>query len=477
MTASTSAGGRVTRPFGMRDRIGYMFGDFGNDFTFILQSTFFMLFYTNVVGINPAHVGTLLLVARIVDGFTDVGMGIIIDRLPVKGHGDKFRRWIKWIAIPVAVASALMYMSFVADFNSYGAKLAWMCATYFLWGSLCYTAINIPYGSMASVMTADPDQRAQLSAWRSTGATMANLVITSTLPLFVYTTNAAGVNVLNGKAMTISAIVCSVLAVLCYSMLYINVQERVEATKAAEPVGIGKMLGSVVSNKALLGLIVAALLLLLSMMFLGGMLSYLFLAYYNNGRLQSPANLLALLPSLSLIVIAPWLGKKFGKTEVGIVTMIITGAILVAAYFLKLNSIQWMIAYGFAMFGINIFNFLIWAFITDIIDFQEVKTGQRDDATIYAVYSWARKLGQAGAGFLIGASLGWVGYDSALAASGGQQSKETLDAIYALVNLVPGIGAFLVAAALFFLYPLKRKVVLANTAILNERRAAEATQA
>src|SRR5699024_10054945 len=105
---------RDVTPFGSRDNLGYMFGDFGNDFTFILQSTFFMIFYTNVVGINPGHVGILLLVARVFDAFTDVVMGIIVDRLPNSRAGYKFKRWVKWIAIPVAIASALMYMSFVA---------------------------------------------------------------------------------------------------------------------------------------------------------------------------------------------------------------------------------------------------------------------------------------------------------------------------------------------------------------------------
>ena len=95
------------RPFGMRDKIGYLFGDFGNDVTFILQMMFFMLFYTNVVGIQPGHVGLLFLVARLVDGFTDVGMGILVDRLPVKPGGDKFKRWIKYIAIPVAGAGGI----------------------------------------------------------------------------------------------------------------------------------------------------------------------------------------------------------------------------------------------------------------------------------------------------------------------------------------------------------------------------------
>lgn len=466
---------RDVRPFGIRDKIGYMFGDFGNDFTFILQSTFFMLFYTNVVGISPAHVGTLLLVARIVDGFTDVGMGIIIDRLPNKQVGYRFKRWVKWIAIPVAVASSLMYMAFVADFDSYGAKLAWMVATYFLWGSITYTAINIPYGSMASVVSSNPDDRAHLSAWRSTGATLANLAISTVLPLIVYVTNEAGVSILSGERMMWSAIVCSVLAVLCYSMLYIFTTERIVPVEGVEEerVGVGAMLASVISNRALLALIVAALMLLLSMMFLGGMVGYLFLAVFNDGRLQSPASLLGMAPALVLIFLAPALARKFGKAEVGIVAMLLTGSLFLLAYVLKTeNPWVWISIYAVGMFCINVFNFLIWAFITDVIDFQEVRTGHRDDATVYAVYSWARKLGQALAGFLVGASLGWVGFDSAVASAGGTQSQEAIDGIYMMANIIPGVGGILVALALIFLYPLKKKKVEENVAILAARRAA-----
>ena len=467
---------RSVRPFGMRDRVGYMFGDFGNDFTFILQSSFFMIFYTNVVGIQPAHVGALLLGARVVDGFTDIGMGILVDRLPNRKVGYKFKRWITWIAIPVAVASALMYMSFVADFDSYGAKMAWMIATYFLWGSLCYTAINIPYGSMASVISNDPDQRSQLSVWRSTGGTLASLSITTVLPLVVYVTNEAGVSILSGPRMTISAIVCSVLAVICYAILYFNVEERIveDPNVKKETVGLGKMLSSVFSNRALLGLIAAALLLLLSMMFLMGMLGYVFLTWFGEGRLQSPASLAGMLPALTLIVLAPWLAKRFGKAETAIVAMFIGGAVLLTAYVLNIeNPWLWIGFYAIAMFAINVFNYLVWAFITDVIDYQEVRTGTRDDATVYAVYSWARKLGQAAAGGLIGAALGWIGFNSEIASAGGTQSQEAIDGIYMLVNVLPGIGCILVALALLFLYPLKKGLVKKNVAILAARRGEE----
>ncbi|MFC5370437.1 MFS transporter [Arcanobacterium bovis] len=481
MATTPALNGRTIRPFGFRDKIGYMFGDFGNDFTFILQAMFFMVFYTTVVGINPAHVGTLLLVARIVDGFTDVGMGILVDRLPVKDGGYKFKRWIKYIAIPVAVASALMYMSFVGDFSSYTLKLVWMCATYFLWGSIFYTAINIPYGSMASVVSANPDDRAQLSVYRTTGATLAQLVIMTVLPLVAFTKNAKGVAVMDGSSMTVSAAICSVLAVVCYALCYFNVEERVPSTvksKSEGGNGIGKMLSAIFTNRALLGLIVAALLLLVANLFLGGMLSFLFMSYFGNGKIQSAATLVGLLPALSLIFIAPWASKKWGKTEVGAVSMLIAGIVLVSANFLHIKSVTvWIIFYGVAMFFISVFNYLVWAFITDVIDYQEVRTGQRDDATVYAVYSWARKLGQALAGGLTGWALGWIGYNAEAAKSGVAQAQDVVDGVYTAANLIPGIGCILVGLALIFLYPLKKKQIDANVATLNERRAAAAGNA
>ncbi|MST49427.1 MFS transporter [Mobiluncus porci] len=482
-TTPSPAPAPVKRPFGLRDKIGYMFGDFGNDFTFLLQSMFFMLFYTNVVGINPAHVGTLLLAARIVDGFTDVGMGIIVDKLPVKSGKDKFRRWIKYIMIPVAVASSLMYMSFVADFGSYTAKLVWMCATYFLWGSICYTAINIPYGSMASVISASPDDRSQLSVFRSTGGALAQMFIMAVMPMIVYSKNEAGQAILDGSKMTLGAVFCSVAAVICYLVCYFNVQERVHEgdnpadKKQEEKHSIGEMLKAVLTNRALGGLIAAALLLLLSSLFLLGMVGYIFLSYFNDGKLQTAGALAGLVPPLILIVLAPIMAKKWGKAEVATVAMLSAGAVFIIAWVLHIKiAWLWIVFYAVGSFCIAIFNYLVWAFITDVIDYQEVVSGYRDDATVYSVYSWARKLGQALAGGLTGWTLDWIGYDSDAAKAGAAQLPEVLDKLYMLANLLPGVGFVLVGLALWFLYPLKKKIVQVNVVELESRRAQVAAQ-
>lgn len=109
-----------------------------------------------------------------------------------------------------------------------------------------------------------------------------------------------------------------------------------------------------------------------------------------------------------------------------------------------------------------------------MIDFQEVRTGQRDDGTVYAIYSWARKLGQAGAGLLTGVVLTAIGFDSAKATAGESQTPEVVDGIFMIANVLPGIACILVGLALLFLYPLKKKVVLENVEILRERRASRA---
>lgn len=174
------------RPFGFKDKIGYMFGDFGNDFTFILSSSFMLKFYTDVMGIHAAVVGVLMMAARFVDAFTDVAMGQIVDRSKPTKDG-KFKPWLRRMCGPVAISSFLVFQSGFANMP-YLFKVVWMIVTYILWGSIFYTSINIPYGSMASAISADAKDRASLSTWRSIGSTLAGLVIGVGTPLFAYET-------------------------------------------------------------------------------------------------------------------------------------------------------------------------------------------------------------------------------------------------------------------------------------------------
>ena len=175
---------KAVKPFGAKDKFGYMFGDLANDFTFILSSSFLLKFYTDVMGVSGAVVGAVMMLARIVDAFTDVGMGRICDRAKTTKNG-KFKPWLLRMCGPVALMSFLMYQSSLANM-SMTFKIAYLVVTYILWGSVFYTSVNIPYGSMASAISAEPGDRQSLSTFRTMGGTIAGAFITAGLPMFVY---------------------------------------------------------------------------------------------------------------------------------------------------------------------------------------------------------------------------------------------------------------------------------------------------
>lgn len=454
------------RPFGLRDKIGYMLGDFGNDFTFIFASSYLMVFYTKVLGLSGASVGGLFLAARVVDAFTDVTMGRIVDRIKPVSDG-RFRPWIRRMCVPVAIASSFMYLYFVRDWP-YALKMTYVVVTYLLWGSFCYTAINIPYGSMASAISANPTERASLSTYRSVGASLATSVIGVLVPLVVYTTDEQGNQVVNPMRFTETAVLLGVLAIVCYLLCYTLCVERVHfGKKEQKSQGIGEVLTGLVKNRPLLSLLCAALVLLLANLLGQTMNNYLFLDYFRNTTAMVALNLVNVAGALLVAPFVSGIVRVFGKKEAGAFGMLVAGIIYVFLFFLQIKSIPLFLLLLFiSTLGVGLFNMVTWAFITDIIDYQEVTTGNREDGTVYAVYSFARKLGQALAGGVGGLVLTVIGYVS----DAPVQTEEVAGRIYSVSTLIPGICYLTVFLIMQFWYPLSRKEVEKNTAILKEKR-------
>ena len=452
------------QPFGMKDKLGYMFGDFGNDFTFILSSMFMMKFYTDVMGISSGVVGVLMMAARFVDAVTDVTMGQIVDRSKPTKDG-KFKPWIKRMCGPVAIASFLIYQSAFANM-AYGFKVAWMAVTYLLWGSIFYTSINIPYGSMASAVSSDPKDRAQLSTWRTIGATLAGLVIGVGTPMVAYEV-VDGNTVLSGSRMTIIAGVFSVCAIICYLLCFNLVRERVKVEANTQKLEVGKLLKSLFTNRALLGIIVAAILLLLAQLGMSGMAGYVYPNYYGSASAQSLSALTGNLVILAVCApLAVKFSTKFGKKELSSVACLVSAVVYVVCLVLKPQNPFAYVAFStIAYLGIGFFNTVIWAMITDVIDDSEVKNGIREDGTIYAVYSFARKVGQALSSGMVGGLLSLIGYTQATAFD-----PEITLGIFKMSCIIPIIGFAAVALALIFLYPLSKKRVEENVAELARRR-------
>ena len=463
-----------TKKFGLKDKIAYMMGDVGNDFSFILASTYVMVFYSKVMGISTALIGTMFLVARCVDAFTDIGMGRIVDNAKATKNG-KFRPWIIRMCGPVAIASFLMYQSGLAG-CSYGVKVAYMFITYLLWGSVFYTSINIPYGSMASVISSDPKDRSSLSVFRSMGGMLAGIVISVIAPLVVYYTDAQGNQVVSGPKMTMLAGIFSLCAIVAYLICYFWTTERVKVEEHVEKVAAPKVpvtqtLKEVFGSRAMIGLILSALLMLLASLMGQGVNNYLFADYFKNAKMLSLFSMLGLPAMLVLSLVSTKLATKFGKRECGAAGCLFSGILYIIIGFLHLeNPMTFIILAFIAMLGMYFFSMQCYALVTDVIDDKEVRTGKRDDGTIYGVYSFSRKIGQALAGGLSGWALGWIGYDSAAVA----QTQQVADGVYGLATYFPSVVYTLCGLVLLFIYPLSKKKVDANVAELHTRHAGNA---
>jgi glycoside/pentoside/hexuronide:cation symporter, GPH family len=459
--ATPNMEGKALRPFGMRDKFGYMFGDFGNDFFFILVSSFLMVYYTDIFHISAATVGGLFLVARLWDAVADVAWGRFIDTRKT-GKNGKFKPWIFRMSFPLVISGVLMFVKIPG--MSDGFYLAWAFVTYIVWGTL-YSTVNIPYGSMASVITGDPVERTTLSTFRTLGGMLSGLIISVGGPLILFVDNEA-----SSSRFLLAAILFGALSLASYMACYkLSTERIVMAETEGQRPNMGKTMKGLLKNKPLLAILAASLLLLTCGMMIGAVNVYLFKDYFANAAALSLAGLVQMGSTIIAIPLAKPLVQKFGKKELAAFGLALATLVYTLLYFLPdLTANQFVAVTFVAMFGLGFFNIVIWAFVTDVIDYHEFLTGLREDATVYSIYSMARKVGQAIAGGIGGGAIAAVGYNATLK----EQAQGTLDGIHTLATLVPAVLYLVIFLILVFLYPLTKKRTIQLAADLAEKRKA-----
>lgn len=184
---------KSVRPFGFRDELGYVFGDMAGSFVNLFVDAYFLTFCTYVLGISPAWMAGLFLVARLWDAINDPIMGSFPDRWHLGKTADKFKPWIKLFMIPLALSGVLCFSHVPFE----GILLhAWVAFAYIFYG-MSYTGTSMPFGAMASVVSADPIHRSRLSRARSIGGTIASTGAASALAAIGYV---SGTNVVQSAA-------------------------------------------------------------------------------------------------------------------------------------------------------------------------------------------------------------------------------------------------------------------------------------
>lgn len=207
------------KSFNIGDKIGYALGDFGCATFFAFVSSYLMVFYTDVLGISAAAVGVLFVIARVWDSITDVIMGVIVDKIGTTRHG-KFRPYVVRFGLPLVIVGVFCF-TLIPGLPE-NMKLPYAYVTYILFGML-YTAVNIPYGSLASVMSNDPDERTALSTFRNIGSMGANILVMFFVPKVIF--NAQGA--VTAEGFITCAVILAIISTVSFFLNFRLTRERI----------------------------------------------------------------------------------------------------------------------------------------------------------------------------------------------------------------------------------------------------------
>ncbi|EGT2192907.1 TPA: MFS transporter [Clostridium perfringens] len=434
------------RDFSMKDKIGYTLGDLGCCCTEQFRAMFLTVFYTLVLKINPIHVGTILLITKIWDAINDPIIGAIIDARKAKA-GKKFIPWMRAFSIPCAILMCIGFLN-VSNWD-YGFKLAYVLITYVLYESM-YTCVNVPFGSLSSVMTDDTNHRTDLSRYRSLGGTIFMTVIVIVGPLFLYKDNQPV-----ASNFLLLAIICACISVFCIQVTCVWCKERVEIPDVErEKINYFQVLKNISKNRALLGVIIASLVGMIAASVVNGLNTYLFKDYFGNVKLMSISGMLSTVYAIITFIGTKFVANKFGKKEWCMYGAGFAAIVYGVLFFLPIkNPIMFIAINGICYIGASGFQILIWAMVNDSIDYQELKTGTRNESIVYSTYSFFRKIAAALSASLSSFILAFIGYN----VNAATQTPEVISNLWKSYTGIYSLGYVIAILSLFFIYPLTKK--------------------
>ena len=444
-----------TSGIGAKDKIGYAMGDFASVLVFGLVQSVLQKYYTDVLGISVVSIMVMFIVARIWDAINDPLWGRIIDGARVWPDG-RYRHWLKVFAVPVALSAILMFVK-IPGLTEKG-YLVYAYVTYILFGML-YTCINIPYGSLAQVITSDEKERTSLSVFRSIGSTFGAMPAMLLISL-CYVKLADGRSVMSYQKILTGVIVIAVLSVLGFLLTYSWSKERVETRPSPKARGeTARVVKILLRSRPFMAVCVASMLFLAAQMFGQSYYTYLFNYYFNAPGLSMMPTVCQYLPVAVIMFFAARMGNRFGRRDVCAYGMLLAGAFNLILFVMGTKNV-WLYLLVCLMSGIGgaLMFLLVWALANDAIDYNEVTYGIHDEATSYAAYSFMRKLGQTVAAVLVNMALLRIGYtDNVLNAA--NITDATLSRMYADSVLIPAVLYLLVFVLLRFVYPLSKQKI------------------
>lgn len=463
---------KTYRPFSIRDSIAYAAGDLGCNMSFALKGTM-AIFWTQFMGLELWY-SLLLVVVQVWDAINDPLIGSIIDADKHQYKRNKFLSYI-WVgSIGLIVGGACCFIP--APNAPLWAQMIIFVAGYVVWDAF-YTVANVPYGSLLSLISNEPADRASLSAWRSVGSIVGNMLPMVILPFIIYDAN----NNLIGERVFFAALLMGGLGFLCFQFMIRNTEIRVDTgVKCNEDqpkFNVIKAMGNFLRNRPAVGATVAAMGMFLGMQGAATAVTVLFQSYFHNVQVSGIIQLFAMIPIVLFTPLARKMVVKFGKKELATFGAICSMIASVGMIILPITSDNKGIAIYVGTqliysLGLGIYSTVSWAMMGDAIDYNEWKTGKREEGTVYALHSFFRKLAQGLGPALVLVVMVWLGY---VGENGGNQTPEVAMNMRYLVAALYTASAALELIGLGLIYNLDKTTLdimnreLGRTEVIEQR--------
>lgn len=428
----------------LKEKVGYACGDVASNFYWRVFDVFLFIFYTDVFGLSATAVGTMMLVTRLIDAFSDPLMGAMADRTSTK-YG-KFRPYLLWGIIPMVAAGILTFT--VPDVGDSG-KLIWAYATY-IFMMLAYTFINVPYGALMGVITSDSNQRTTLTSFRFIGAFSGGTIVAYLTPdLVAYLGNG---NEILGWQLTM-ALYGAVAAVLFF-ITFATTKERI-SPPAEQKTPILQDLKDLTQNKPWIILFSLALIIMLTITLRGSSGTFYFKYFVGREDLIGTFSMAYMLSLMAGAALTPLLVKFVDKKKLLLILMGLVAVLSVVFFFLPKENIPLIFAIQI-LIGLCLGpkSPLVFSMYADTADYSEWKNGRRATAMVFSAAAFAQKLGGAIAGGMMGWLLGSLGYVANQA-----QNSDSEMGIVLLMSLIPAVFAALAVVCIWF-YPLGQQTLL-----------------
>lgn len=421
-------------------RLCYAGGDVGCNIVFGMIGTLLTLFYTDYVGISAATVGLVMLLSRCFDGFSDLVMGVIVERTNSKW--GKSRPWLLWMSVPFALSAVLL---FTVPHTTGMLQFLYLFVTYNFCTTVCYTAINLPYGSLSTMMIRESSERDKLSVMRMGLSPLGRIIAaTCTLPLVKLVGNDQAAWI---KVMSVWAVLALVLLLLCFFKCEEKVQ--IEARKKDEKLPVPTMLKALFTNQYFWAVMLLWTVQSVSFTITGTILPYYCKYIFNNDTwMYSALYLTETLVLVAGIFVCSPLIKKFGKRNIAFVGGFIAlgGQLL---FFLNPYSFGFMVMSCVTRaIGLAPLNAVVFSMVGDVVEFGQWKNHIRQESLIFAGGSIGTKVGAGLASAMITGLLSSSGYVSSSAGITAQP-ETALEMIVSLYKFGPILIAAVIIVTLF----------------------------